>query len=126
MRHALRLAAALTLIGTPAFAQDSVEHASAAVNASGEAVAHLATAGIQAVGGVVATPIGLAGGVSEVVGGVARTGGESLEAVGVDAQRSADRAITDSWGPLSVDNRIIVRPDPAPRVPYEPRKAAGR
>ena len=119
MRHILEISAAFALVGAPALAQDSVQNVSAAANASGAALAHLTTAGVQFVGGGVAPPLGVAGGASEVVGEIARAGGESLAANGVASQAAADRAITDSWGPLSVDNRVIVRPDPAPQVPFQ-------
>jgi hypothetical protein len=126
MRHVLKISAAFALVGAPALAQDSGQHVSAAANASGAALAHLTAAGVEVVGGVVALPLGVAGGASEAVGAIARIGGESLEAGGVASQVAADRALTDSWGPLTVDNRVIVRPDPAPQVPYAPRKVPGR
>jgi hypothetical protein len=126
MQHVVRISAALALVGGPAFAADSVEHASQAATYSVAGVAHLAASGIEAVGGIVAVPLGVAGGVSQVVGGIARVGGESLEAAGLDAEAAANQALTDSWGPLSVDDRVIVRPDPAPQVPYQAQKAARR
>jgi hypothetical protein len=112
------LVASTALLATPALAADSVTHASAAVTASGQAVGELATFGIQAVGGVSALPIGVAGGASQIVGAVVNVGGDSLGGAGNDLQRAADQAITDAWGPLRVDDRVVVRPDPAPKVPF--------
>jgi hypothetical protein len=124
MRHLILAAALLT--ATPAFAADSVTHASAAVTASGQVVGNLSTAGIQAVRGVLALPMGVAGGASEVVGTIANAGGESLGQAGTGLQKSADEAIEDAWGPLKVDDRIVLRPDPAPAVPYGPTKPAAK
>ena len=126
MRHVITITAAFALIGGPALAQDSVDHVSAAANASGTAVSHLAAAGVDAVSGVVALPLGLAGGASQAIGGVAIAGGLSVAVAGTDSRKAADQALTDSSGPLSVDNRVIVRPDPAPQVPYASRRNAGR
>jgi hypothetical protein len=126
MRHVIVIAAALTMVSAPALAQDSIEHVSKAAEASGAAVAHLTVAGVEAVSGVVALPLGIAGGASQAVGAIAQAGGESLQVVGVDSQRAADQALTDSWGPLAVDRRVIVRPDPPPQVPYAPGRPVGR
>lgn len=126
MRHLLVLIPALALAAAPALAEDSVGHASAAVNDSAEAVAHLAAAGVQTVGGVLALPIGAAGAASEATGAIAKTGGESVGAMGVDAQKGAKQMLVDSWGPLSVDNRVVVRADPAPKVPYTAQRTLGR
>jgi len=119
------LAITAALIAGPALAADgdSVTHASAAVTASGQAIGNLTASGIQAVGGVSALPMGFAGGASQVIGIVAGAGGESLGGAGHDLQKAADQAITDAWGPLKVDDRVIVHPDPAPKVPYAPQPA---
>ena len=107
-----------TLSASPALAADSVTHASAAVTASGEAVGEFATFGIQAVGGVSALPMGVAGGASQIVGAVTNVAGDSLGGAGNDLQRTADQAIINAWGPLKVDDRVVVHPDPAPKVPF--------
>ena len=117
------LAITAALIASPALAADSVTHASAAVTASGQALGNLTASGIQAVGGVSAVPMGFAGGASQVVGIVAGAGGESLGGAGHDLQKAADQAIIDAWGPLKVDDRVVVHADPAPRVPFNAQPA---
>lgn len=120
MRH-LVFAAAL-MAAPPAFAADNVTHGSAAVTASGQAVGNLAASGVQTVAGVSAVPLGVVGAGSAVVGESARVGGESLGGAGTDLTRAADQALTDAWGPLKVDDRVVVHPDPAPHVPYQTQK----
>ena len=115
---------AAALLAPAALAPDSATHASAAVTASGQAVGELATFGIQAVGGVSAVPIGVAGGASQMVGAVANAGGDSLGGAGHDLQKAADQAIVDAWGPLKVDDRVVVHPDPAPKVPFNAQTPA--
>jgi hypothetical protein len=119
MREVMIVTAAACLAAGPALAEDSVGHASKAANASVAAVANLAAAGVEAVGGSVALPLALAGGLSEAVG-------ETLTAVGTDARTGGEQLLRDSWGPLAVDERVIVRADPAPKVPYAAQRPARR
>jgi hypothetical protein len=121
MRAFIALTATAALAAGPALAADSATHASAAVTASGQAVANLAEAGIQTIAGTVALPVGVAGGLSEATGQVAAASGESLKGSGGAMRKSADQAIEDAWGPLKVDDRIVVKPDPKPAVPYAPQ-----
>ncbi len=114
---ALTLALSLGVAGAAA-AQDSVQNASAAVNDSASAVAHLATAGVQIVAGVVAVPVSVgasgvfaAGSVLNAVGADSMKAGGDLSTAAVD---SANFATT----PLPVDKAVVVKAQPAPKVPY--------
>jgi hypothetical protein len=124
MRAVLIVSLAAALTAGPALAQNSVAHVSAAGAASGAAVANLAAAGVQAVAGVVALPVGVVGGASQLAGGVIGAGGDSLAAAGTGATDAAGQAIDQSWGALKVDERVVVKADPAPKVPYAAQKPA--
>lgn len=104
------------LAAGPALAQDSVTYASRAAKDSVSAAANLTAAGVSAVGGVVALPLGLAGGASMAVGGSAQAAGSVASEVGADLVEGADQLLNDSWGPLKVDDKVIVTPDPAPQL----------
>ena len=117
MRFLPLLTLAAAMIAAPAFAQDSVTNGSAAGSAASEVVTHLAASGVQTAVGVSAVPASVAG-TASVVGGASAAGAGS--AVSGAAGASADLA---SGGPLKVDDRVVVSPDPAPAVPYDTQKA---
>jgi hypothetical protein len=117
MRFLPLLTLATTLIAAPAFAQDSLANGSAAGSAVSEVAAHLTASGVQTAVGVSAVPASVAG-VASVAGGASVAGAGS--AVSAAAGASADVA---SGGPLKVDDRVVVSPDPAPAVPYDTQKA---
>jgi len=109
------LAAALTLCAGPAFAQDSAAHASAAVSGASEVAAHLTASGVQTVVGVSALP-------ASVVGVASVAGGSALAATGSAVSGAAGASAEFASGPLRVDDRVVVSPDPAPAVPYDVQK----
>jgi len=115
MRTLPLLVLALPLLAGPALAQDSAANASAAGGASSQVVSHLAASGVQTALGVSVVPASLAGTVS-VAGGVSAVGS------GVDVSRAAGASATAASGPLRVDDRVVVAPDPAPQVPYNVEK----
>ena len=111
------LTLAMAIIAAPAFAQDSVANGSAAGSAVSEVAAHLTASGVQTAVGVSAVPASVAGTASMAGGAsVAGVGSGVSEAGGA----SADAA---SGGPLKVDDRVVVSPDPPPTVPYDTQKA---
>lgn len=115
MRTLMLASTVLALCAGPSLAQDSAAHASAAVGGSSEVAAHLTASGVQTVIGVSAVPASVAGAAS-VAGGsaVAATGSAVSEAAGASAEFAS--------GPLKVDDRVVVSPDPAPAVPYDVQK----
>lgn len=116
MRTLILGSTVLALYAAPALAQDSAAHASAAVGGSSEVAAHLTASGVQTVIAVSAIPASTAG-AGSVAGGwaVAATGSAVSEAAGASAQFAS--------GPLKVDDRVVVSPDPAPAVPYDAQKS---
>ena len=121
---ALVLAFGLGAAGAAA-AQDSVQNASAAVNDSAGAAAHLATAGVQVVAGVVAVPVSV--GASGVY-----AAGSTLNAVAADSMKAGgdlSSAAVDSASfaatPLPVDKAVVVKAQPAPKVPFAAQAKAG-
>jgi ABC-type spermidine/putrescine transport system permease subunit II len=118
MRTLAVLALALPLIAGPALAQDSAANGSAAGGASSEAAAHLTASGVQTALAVSVVPASVAGTVS-MVGGVSAAGS------GIEVSRAAGNSAAVASGPLKVDNRVVVAPDPAPHVPYNAEKPHG-
>ena len=126
----IRLVATIALyaaaLAGPALAQDSTANASAAGGASSEAAGHLAASGVQTVVGVAAVPVSAAGAGLAVAGSVAGTGASVLTGAGAAASEVADGMSGAATGPLKVDDRVVVAPDPAPQVPYDVREPAKR
>jgi hypothetical protein len=129
-RTALALTAALAAgpMIVPAEAHaDSFQHSAAASEAASETIANLAAAGIETVAGAVALPLAVVGGASMLAGESARAGGEVLAGAGTAMTDAAAEVLEETWGaPLSVDDRVVVNPAPAPTVPYAPLQAARR
>jgi hypothetical protein len=108
---------AAAMIAAPAFAQDSVANGSAAGSAASEVATHLTASGVQTAIGVSAAP-------ASVVGTASMAGGASAAGVGSGVSEAAGAsADAASGGPLKVDDRVVVSPDPAPAVPYDTQKA---
>lgn len=117
MRFPLLLGLAAAVVAAPALAQDSVANGSTAGSAASELVTHLAASGVQTVVGVSAVPASVAGTVSVA-------GGASVAGVGAGVSQAAGgSADAASGGPLKVDDRVVISPDPAPAVPYDTQKA---
>ncbi|MDP1736347.1 MAG: hypothetical protein Q8L23_02785 [Caulobacter sp.] len=109
--------AALAATATPAAAADSVY--SGASEESAEAVAAIAEAGIKTVAGVVTVPLAVAGAGSVLAGGSAQVLGESASAVGEEVFDAAAESGEFATSPLSVTDEVILKPQPAPQVPYD-------
>jgi len=116
-RFAIALCLSFGFAGAAA-AQDSTRNVSAAIGDSASAAAHLATAGVQTVASVAVVPVSVAasgvyaaGSTVRAVGGDSMKAGRDLWSAGVD---SASFAST----PLPVDKAVVVKAQPAPRVPY--------
>jgi len=117
---------ASALVAGPALANDSVTHASAASEHSIMAAGHLVASGVETVVGVAAVPLAVVGGVSTAAGAIATAGGDALGAIGGDLLKAADSAVTQAWGPLKVDKRVVIAPDPVPMLPYNAQKPLAR
>lgn len=115
-------AAGLILFGAaPAFADDSLQNLSTVVEQSGKTTALLAESGLKATVGVLAAPIGLAGSAAGVVGSAAVTVADGSLASGEALGHGAEGGLRFAREPLKVDNDIVVAPQPAPKVPYNPQ-----
>jgi len=110
---------ALSLLAAPAFAQDSVQETSAAGGASSEVATHLTASGVKTAIGVSAVPVAVGGSVAAAGGSTAMVGGGASLGVAKGASDAAHASGTAASGPLKVDDRVVVSPDPAPRVPYD-------
>lgn len=119
MRALIFASLGLALAAGPALAQDSVANASAAGGASSEVVTHLAASGVQTVIGVAAIP-------ASVVGGASMAGGSALVGAGAGLSEAAGDSAKFASGPLKVDDRVVVSPDPAPAVPHDVAKPVAR
>jgi len=110
---------ALSLLAAPAFAQDSVQETSAAGGASSEVATHLTASGVKTAVGVSAIPVAVTGSVAAVGGSTAVVGGGASLGVAGGASNAAHASGAAASGPLKVDDRVVVSPDPAPKVPYD-------
>ena len=123
MRLSTRLTlvlAAAALCG-PAFAQDSAGDASGASGATSQAVGLLTASGVKTVVGVSAVPVSVAAvGVSGAGVASAAAGHVGL-ASGAGLSQAAGGSADAS---LKVDDRVVVAPDPAPKVPYQAQTPA--
>jgi len=109
----------LSLFAAPAFAQDSVQETSAAGTASSEVATHLTASGVKTAIGVTAIPVLVGGSVAAVGGSTAMLGGAASLGVAAGASDAAHASGAVASGPLKVDDRVVVSPDPAPQVPYD-------
>lgn len=109
----------LALAAGPALAQDSVQNGSAAVGAGSDAAGHLAASGVQTAVGASVVP-------TAAVGSVAVAGGASAMGTGLAASEAAGASANATTGPLKVDDKVVVSPDPAPNVPYQTQTNAPR
>lgn len=104
---------ALLVAAAPAYAQDSGQAASAAVNTSAQVAGALNQSGVPATTAMSVAPA-LVGGASAV--GVA---GASVNAAATDsAGRAAPANDAYGGGALPVDDAVVVA-QPAPHVPYD-------
>ena len=110
--------ATLALAASGAQAQDSTANASAGGGASSEVAGHLTASGVQAVVGVAALPVSVAAGASVVGGSAVATAGAGSAAVGGGLSEAAGDSADFASGPLKVDDKVVVSPDPMPAVPY--------
>jgi hypothetical protein len=110
---------AFSLLATPAFAQDSVQETSAAGTASSEVATHLTASGVKTAIGVSAVPVVIGGSVAAVGGSTAVLGGAASLGAAGSASDAAHASGAAASGPLKVDDRVVVSPDPAPQVPYD-------
>ncbi len=115
MRTFMLTATVMALCGGPVLAQDSAGHASAAFGGSSELAGHLTASGVQTVVGVSAVP-------ASVVGAASVAGGSAVAATGSAVSEAAGASAEFASGPLKVDDRVVVSPDPAPAVPYDLQK----
>jgi hypothetical protein len=115
MRALPFVALALAALAGPALAQDSAQHASAAVGGGSEVAGHLAASGVQTAVGVSAVP-------ASVVGVASVAAGSAVAGVGAGVSEAAGGSAEFASGPLKVDDRVVVSPDPAPAVPYDAQK----
>ena len=122
MRVLIIATLALAASGAQALAQDSAANASAAGGASSEVAGHLAASGVQAVVGVAALPVSAAAGASVVGGSAVATAGAGSAAVGGGLSEAAGHSADFASGPLKVDDKVVVSPDPMPAVPYNAQK----
>lgn len=126
MRALIFVSLGLALAAGPALAQDSVANASAAGGASSEVVTHLAASGVQTVVGVAAIPASVVGGASMVGGSAVVGAGAASVQAGAGLSEAAGDSAKFASGPLKVDDRVVVSPDPAPAVPYDVAKPAAQ
>jgi hypothetical protein len=103
----------------PAVAADSFQTYSTASQQSAEAAATLTVAGMKTVSGVVAIPLAVAGGGSAAAGSSAQGVADSANASADGFSQGASDAADFASGPLPVTNTVVIRPQPAPQVPYE-------
>jgi hypothetical protein len=122
MRALTLLALGLALAAPPALAQDSAQNASAAGGASSEVATHLTASGVQTAIGVSAVPASVVGTASVAGGSAVAAGGSALAESGAGLSEAAGASANASSGPLKVDDRVVVSPDPAPKVPYDVQK----
>lgn len=106
----------ICLLATPALAQGSIVHASNASAAASEAVGELTLAGVKTVGGAAALPLGIVGVASMGVGASATAGGSVLTEAGEGLAEVSGEALEAAWGPLDVDDAVVVRPDGPPTL----------
>jgi hypothetical protein len=123
----MRLSARLTLVLAaaalcgPAFAQDSAGDASGASGATSQAVGLLTASGVKTAIGVSAVPVSVA---AVGASGVAVAGASVGQVAGGAASELAHGAGNMSEASLKVDDRVVVAPDPAPKVPYKAQTPA--
>lgn len=113
---------AAALVASPAVAQDS-SYAGASEE-SAEAVAALGEAGVKTVAGVVAVPVMVAGAGSMAAGSVAEGLGDSAATVGEETLEAGSAAGDFATTPLTVTDQVVMKPQPAPQVPYQAQSAA--
>lgn len=122
MRTVPIAALALAALAGPAVAQDSGQHASAAIGGGSEVAGHLAASGVQTAVGVSALPAGAVGAASVVGGSAIAAGGSAVAGAGAGVSEAAGDSAGFASGPLKVDDRVVVSPDAAPNVPYDAQK----
>ncbi|MDQ0463796.1 hypothetical protein QO010_001567 [Caulobacter ginsengisoli] len=111
------------IFAAPALAQaDSVTNYSTASDQSAQAVSAFAEAGVKTVAGVVALPLMVAAGGSAAVGSTAQGVGDSSMALADGTSQAGSDAADFSGQPLTVTDRVVLAPQPAPVVPYEVQK----
>lgn len=118
MRILMIAACALATTAAPAVAQDSIAHASAAGAGSSEVAGHLGASGVQAVVGVAALPISVAAAGSAAGGSTVLAAGAGSVAAGAGLSEAAAASADFASGPLQVDEKVVVSPDPMPTIPY--------
>jgi hypothetical protein len=117
------------IAGAPLASAQVVDNASRASQQASTAAGVLAESGVKASAGVVAVPLGAAGVVSGSAGLSAAASGQNGLAGGLsgaagDASKAAS-ALTDfSNKPLSIEDDVVIAPQPAPQVPAMPTPAA--
>lgn len=92
---------------------------SGASEESAEGVAALAEAGVKTVSGVVAVPLMLGGLGSAAAGSTAANFGEASQQLGDGASGAAVDAAEFATSPLSVTDEVVLKPQPAPKVPAQ-------
>jgi hypothetical protein len=119
MRPLLLPAVLAAALAGPALAQDSAQDGSKAVGAVSEATALLGASGVKTAVGVSAVPVSVAAGGASAVG----VGAASV-AVGASGVASGLSEAAGQSGKvaLKVDDDVVVAPDAAPKVPYQPVK----
>jgi len=116
-RFALALCLSLGFAGAAA-AQDSLQNASAAVTDSGRAATDLATSGLQVASAVAVIPVSVAGVGAGVAGSTLHVVGDGSIKAGSDLFAAASDSARFASAPLPVDKAVVVKAQPAPKVPY--------
>lgn len=116
----LSLVLLLAAASGPAFAQASTQDASRASGAASEAAGLLTASGVKTAVGVSAVPVSVA---AVGASGVAVAGASVGQVAGGAASELAHAAGNSSETALKVDDRVVVAPDPAPKVPYQAQAA---
>jgi hypothetical protein len=122
MRILAMAAGAALALATVANAQDSAQHVSAAAEHASGAVGHLTAAGVKTAVVASVVPATLVGAASMAGGSVAAGLGEASIDGGADLIDSAGDGADFASRPLPIRDEVVVAPDPAPQVPYEPAK----
>lgn len=92
--------------------------ASAAVRESAEGLAALAQSGVKTAVGTVLVPVTLAAGASEMAAGSGLSATDASSRTPAAMSGAVRDGAAYSAAPLTVDDEVIVAPQPAPRVPF--------